>query len=70
MFDHPDTISLDDLTPQETANRLGRPVALADTMGDVWDVLTGDSLVMFRPENKQSGTQQQDPGIMQPPEDG
>ena len=50
MFDHPDTISLDDLTPLETANRLGRPVALADTMGDVWDVLTGDSLVVFQPE--------------------
>jgi putative radical SAM enzyme (TIGR03279 family) len=57
MFDHPDTISLDDLTPRETANRLGRPVALADTMGDVWDVLTGNSRVMFSPENKQSGTQ-------------
>jgi putative radical SAM enzyme (TIGR03279 family) len=52
MFDHPDTISLDDLTPQEAANRLGRPVALADTMGDVWDVLTGDSRVIFNPENK------------------
>jgi hypothetical protein len=50
MFDHPDTISLDDLTPLETAIRLGRPVALADTMGDVWDVLTGESRVTFRPE--------------------
>ncbi len=50
MFDHPDTISLDDLTPLETATLLGRPVALADTMGDVWDVLTGESRVTFRPE--------------------
>ena len=50
MFDHPDIISLDDLTPQNVANRLDRPIALADTMGDVWDVLTGDSQVIFKPE--------------------
>lgn len=50
MFDHPDIISLDDLTPQNVANRLDRPIALADTMGDVWDVLTGDSRVIFKPE--------------------
>lgn len=49
MFDHPDTITLDDLTPQEVANRLQRPLALADTMGDVWDALTGQSQVMFYP---------------------
>lgn len=49
IFDHPDVISLDDLTPQDVANELGRPLALADTMGDVWDALIGDSLVVFEP---------------------
>ncbi|MCB9418671.1 MAG: DUF512 domain-containing protein [Ardenticatenaceae bacterium] len=49
MFDHPDTISLDDLSPQDVANQLDRPVALADTMGDVWDALTGQSRVIYRP---------------------
>lgn len=49
MFDHPDTISLDDLTPQDMANRLQKPVALADTMGDVWDALIGESQVVYYP---------------------
>lgn len=49
MFDHPETISLDDLSPQDVANRLGRPVALADTMGDVWDAVIGQSRVVYRP---------------------
>ncbi|MBX3055831.1 MAG: DUF512 domain-containing protein [Anaerolineae bacterium] len=49
MFDHPDRISLDDLSPQDAANRLQRPVALADTMGDVWDALIGESAVMYWP---------------------
>lgn len=49
MFDHPDTISLDDLSPQEMANQLNRPVALADTMGDVWDAVTGQSRVLYQP---------------------
>lgn len=49
MFDHPDGISLDDLAPQEVAAHLGRPVALADTLGDVWDALTGQSAVMWQP---------------------
>lgn len=49
MFDHPDTIALDDLSPQQVANRLGRPVALADSMGDVWDVLNGRSPLVFYP---------------------
>jgi putative radical SAM enzyme (TIGR03279 family) len=49
MFDHPDIISLDSLAPQEVANRLKRPVALADTMGDVWDAVTGVSKVQFNP---------------------
>jgi len=49
MFDHPDLISLDDLSPQEIADIINRPVALADQMGDVWDALTGDSNVIFNP---------------------
>lgn len=49
MFDHPDTVSLDDITPQEMANRLGKPIALADTMGDVWDALIGQSQTLYHP---------------------
>jgi putative radical SAM enzyme (TIGR03279 family) len=59
MFDHPATITLDDLSPQNMADRLGRPVALADTLGDVWDALTGQSRVVYRPG---------DSVITQPPE--
>ncbi len=51
VFDHPDVISLDDQTPQAVANRLRSPIALADTMGDVWDTLTGESRVISKPEN-------------------
>lgn len=49
IFDHPDVISLDDMTPQQVANELGRPVALADLMGDIWDALLGESAVLFNP---------------------
>ncbi len=52
MFAHPNTVSLDDISPQEVSNRLNRPVALADTMGDVWDVMTGQSKVVFKPGNE------------------
>ena len=51
MFDHPDTISLDDISPQDIANRLNVTIALADTMGDVWDALTGESKVIIQPNN-------------------
>jgi len=51
MFDHPDVISLDDFSPQDMANRLDRPVALADTLGDVWDALTGQSRVLYHPSS-------------------
>jgi NifB/MoaA-like Fe-S oxidoreductase len=51
MFDHPETIALDDLSPQDIANKLGRPLALADTMGDVWDALIGQSHVVYQPGN-------------------
>ncbi|MCA9979679.1 MAG: DUF512 domain-containing protein, partial [Anaerolineales bacterium] len=49
VFDHPDRISLDDLTPAQVATQLGRPVALADTMGDVWDALLGVSAALHFP---------------------
>lgn len=52
MFDHPDTIALDDISPQDIANQLGRPVALADTMGDLWDAFLGSSRVLFFPAEK------------------
>lgn len=49
MFDHPDAISLDNISPQDIANHLDKPVALADSLGDVWDALLGQSKVMYRP---------------------
>lgn len=49
MFDHPDRIALDDISPQDVANQLGKPVILADTMGDVWDALIGESQVVYQP---------------------
>ena len=49
MFDHPDRIALDDISPQDIANQLGKPVVLADTMGDVWDALIGESQVVYQP---------------------
>lgn len=55
MFDHPDRIALDNISPQDIANQLKRPVALADTMGDVWDALTGQSQVMFEPGKRADG---------------
>lgn len=56
MFDHPDTISLDDLSPQDVANRLNRTVALADSLGDVWDALLGVSRVVYRPGSFPAGS--------------
>jgi hypothetical protein len=50
IFDHPDQISLDDLSPADVANALGVPVALADSMGDVWDAVSGRSRVIFSPQ--------------------
>ena len=49
MFDHPDTITLDNISPQDMANQLKRPIALADTLGDVWDALLGESNVFYQP---------------------
>ncbi|MBK8987833.1 MAG: DUF512 domain-containing protein [Chloroflexi bacterium] len=50
MFDHPDRIALDDISPQDIANRLQTPIALADTLGDVWDALIGQSQVVYQPQ--------------------
>jgi NifB/MoaA-like Fe-S oxidoreductase len=41
MFDHPQGISLDDLSPLTLAQQLGRPIYLADALGDVLDAFTG-----------------------------
>jgi putative radical SAM enzyme (TIGR03279 family) len=56
MFDHPDRIALDDLSPQDLANQLGKPVILADTMGDVWDALIGTSQVVYQPGKPSADT--------------
>ena len=51
MFDHPDSVALDDVTPLAIAQAIGRPVALADWMGDVVDALAGENKLVFRPES-------------------
>jgi len=51
MFDHPDGISLDDISPMQIAEALGRPLFLADAMGDVLDALTGRNPLAFDPAN-------------------
>jgi putative radical SAM enzyme (TIGR03279 family) len=52
MFDHPDGISLDDITPLDAARALGRPVALAEFMGNVVDVLHGQPALYFDPQRE------------------
>jgi putative radical SAM enzyme (TIGR03279 family) len=52
MFDHPQGISLDDVSPLRIAQLIDRPVALADAMGDVLDALTGRSRLLVRPTDK------------------
>lgn len=49
MFDHPDGISLDDLSPMAIAQAVGRPVYLADALGDVLDAFTGHNRLAFDP---------------------
>ncbi len=53
MFDHPQGVSLDDLSPLEIARALRRPVALADLMGDVLDGLRGMNRLTFHPEDSE-----------------
>lgn len=50
MFDHPDGVSLDDISPAQVAKTLNRPIALADWMGDVIDVLTDQNKLVFAPD--------------------
>ena len=54
MFDHPQGITLDDRSPLDIARLLGRPVALADMMGDVVDILYGRPALYFDPSGKVS----------------
>lgn len=57
MFDHPQGISLDDRSPLDVAQALGRPVFLADGMGDVLDALTGASRLRFDPRQARPSRQ-------------
>jgi putative radical SAM enzyme (TIGR03279 family) len=50
MFDHPDGVSLDDISPAKIAQEIGKPVALADWMGDVIDTLTDQNKLLFTPD--------------------
>jgi NifB/MoaA-like Fe-S oxidoreductase len=52
MFDHPQGISLDDVSPLEIARALDRPLFLADAMGDVLDALTGQNALRFDPASE------------------
>lgn len=54
-FDHPDTISLDDVSPLDIARKLGRPVALVDGMSDVLDVINGQPMRYFDPADARTG---------------
>ncbi len=49
MFDHPEGIALDDLSPLDVARALDTPVALADWMGDVLDAAQGVNKLTFSP---------------------
>ena len=52
MFDHPQGISLDDVSPLQIARSLDRPLFLADAMGDVLDALTGQNALRFDPASE------------------
>lgn len=52
MFDHPQGIALDDVSPLRIAQLLDRPVALADAMGDVLDALTGRNPLLIKPTDE------------------
>ncbi|MCS7056685.1 MAG: hypothetical protein NZM18_11005, partial [Thermoflexales bacterium] len=49
MFDHPNGVALDDVSPADIARALHKPVALADWMGDVVDAFTGNNKLVFTP---------------------
>ncbi len=48
MFDHPDSVAIDDISPLHIAQSLGRPIALADWMGDVVDAIAGVNKLTFQ----------------------
>lgn len=50
MFDHPDGVSLDDVSPAAIAQAIGKPIVLADWMGDVVDALLGQNKLLFSPD--------------------
>jgi putative radical SAM enzyme (TIGR03279 family) len=50
MFDHPDGIALDDVSPLDIARAINKPVALADWMGDVVDAFRGANRLLFAPQ--------------------
>jgi putative radical SAM enzyme (TIGR03279 family) len=50
MFDHPDGIALDDVSPHDIARAIKKPVALADWMGDVVDAFVGANRLLFTPQ--------------------
>jgi len=52
MFDHPQGISLDDVSPLTLARALDCPVFLADAMGDVLDALTGRNALRIDPASE------------------
>lgn len=51
MFDHPNGVSLDDVSPKTVAEALDRPLALVDQMGDVIDVLNGRGALVIEPHS-------------------
>jgi len=52
MFDHPQGISLDDVSPLTIARTLNRPMFLADAMGDVLDAFTGKNALRIGPTDE------------------
>jgi putative radical SAM enzyme (TIGR03279 family) len=52
MFDHPQGVALDDVSPLQIAQQFDRPVALADLMGDVLDALTGRNRLLIKPTDE------------------
>jgi putative radical SAM enzyme (TIGR03279 family) len=45
-FDHPDGIALDDLSPANISRAIGKPVALARTMGDVLNIIQAGTMLV------------------------
>jgi putative radical SAM enzyme (TIGR03279 family) len=52
MFDHPDGIALDDVPPTRISAALGRPIALAEGMDDVWQAVAGRAPTLHLPRQR------------------